>query len=121
MRYLAFILAAGCAATVPTQHSRDLYACAGGMPASAWFPAQVSEATLPRVDEIAMHLEAIGRDDMRARLHVCVSPDGSAEAQLVAPTGVPAFDDAVVRDVSDWKFEPSSRGMCKLMTVRYKL
>ena len=120
------IALAACATAPSSQHSRvngpNLVARAGDE-AMAWFPSPREEPQLPTVDRFANRLVAIGADAVSARVHVCVTPDGHADATLLRPSGVSYFDDAVVRDVSAWQYEPyaapATVHVCKAFTLRY--
>ena len=129
MQHLAisFAIVLGACATAPsTQHSRvrgpNLVAWAGDS-ATAWFPAPREQPRLPHVDMFGSRLVAIGADELTARVHVCVTPDGRSDVTLLTSSGVSYFDDALVRDVADWRYEPyaapATAHVCKAFTLRY--
>ncbi len=86
-------------------------------------PAAV-EAQLPSADRIAARLRHTMPSDPSVDLDLCIRPDGRvASAQLVRASQLPAFDEAVLRDVKAWQFEempgPTTLKNCQRRTVVY--
>jgi len=84
------------------------------------FPARIGAAELPIA--ATMHEWFVDRDHLTAHLQLCVAPSGrTVHVQLSASSGNATFDEAVLTDVSRWRYEPfsSSSPRCEPATVTY--
>lgn len=115
-----------------------LVACASGEPVSqvprtpviavtapavvAQFPARRSNPELRRAR--ALPARGLGENALTANLEVCVSPRGeTASVAVRKSSGDHVLDDALVDDVSEWRYEPFQAPdhsvACRQTTVTY--
>jgi outer membrane biosynthesis protein TonB len=98
---------AGCAATTTTAHP--------GM------PARISKPTLPSVEPLATEIVRAHRGLVTAQVRLCVAPSGAVDkVDLLSSSGMRAYDDAVVSDVSGWAYAPGAAPMCRKLSVSYR-
>ncbi|HTR54103.1 MAG TPA: energy transducer TonB [Kofleriaceae bacterium] len=86
------------------------------------FPTRIGAAELPIAD--TMREWFADRDHLTAHVQLCVAPSGkTVHVGLAASSGNSTFDEAVVTDVSRWRYEPfvSSSPRCEPATVTYLL
>lgn len=86
------------------------------------FPHRTSGTELPQV--FALRDWWRGVDHLTARLELCVAPNGkTARVHLAASSGYREYDEAVMRDAFDWRYEPftsdGSSPLCEPATVTY--
>lgn len=110
------------AAPRPVERVRTASCAIQADPASPAFPA-VIDPKLPSVDRIWRLVEAELGARATAEVELCVSPTGRVvAASLVHPTSSPAFDFAVLHDVTEWRFAASpatSARTCKRAAISY--
>ncbi|MBX3161053.1 MAG: energy transducer TonB [Deltaproteobacteria bacterium] len=88
------------------------------------FPRAVAPE-LPSVDRISHQVRAQLGDRATAELDLCVSAQGSVTKVAIArSSSLPAFDNAVLRDAEEWRFEslpgPAAAQSCTRATVAYR-
>ncbi|HEY1557564.1 MAG TPA: TonB family protein [Kofleriaceae bacterium] len=90
------------------------------LPAHHAFPARRGEATLPIAATMRDWLGAV--DHLTARVQLCVAPSGrTVHVTLAQSSGNSIYDEAVLTDVSRWRYEPfvASTPTCEPATVTY--
>lgn len=97
---------------------------AGAEQTEAVFPAALAPQ-LPRVDRLSHQLRGEVGDQVSAELTLCVRASGEVdEVHVVRGSRSAAFDRAVVRDVSEWRFAPmpGARTLrtCGQRTIAYR-
>src|SRR5438477_8964615 len=78
------------------------------LPTSAFaaLPKMAEAPSLPTADRLAPYIKAKLGDTANADIRLCIAADGHVtKVELVKGSTYKAFDNAVMRDVSDWKFE----------------
>ena len=80
---------------------------------------------LPSVDRIASQLRVELGDQASATLHVCIAPAGHVtSASITQSSSSPAFDDALIHDITGWRFQPlpgpTGLKSCRNATVVYR-
>jgi len=84
------------------------------------FPKRIGSAELPIAD--TMHEWFVANDHLTAHVQLCVAPTGkTVHVALASSSGNANFDEAVVTDVSRWRYEPfvASSPRCEPATVTY--
>jgi hypothetical protein len=77
------------------------------------FPARRTVPELPSARALSPRLMASG--PLSAQLELCVSPDGeTASVALRSSSGDRAFDDMVIGDASQWRYEPFNAAATQL-------
>lgn len=89
------------------------------------FPKRVSEVDLSRVDRMSHRINVEHGGTVRAQVKLCVAPTGSvADVDLVASSGMPEYDDAVVDAAAGWQYAaypaPAGTRVCQDVTVAYR-
>jgi hypothetical protein len=88
---------------------------------TAGFPA-ARNPRLPSADRIARQIRSELGDVASADVRLCVAPDGRVQiVQIVRGTSLGDFNDALVRDVSDWQFSATNLRACEIATISYRL
>jgi len=108
-------------ATVPRL---ELHATAmdEGQPA---FPQRITEARLPGADRLSREIAFEPYGTVTTQVRLCIAPDGKvASVGLLAPSGMDAFDRAVVEGLAGWKYAafpaPANTRVCENLTVAYR-
>jgi hypothetical protein len=123
MSKLAVLLAGlmACASGDPVSQIQTPHPVAAIAPAIvAQFPVRRSTPELRRAH--ALPSRALGDNPLTAQLQVCVSPHGeTASVAIRGSSGDHIFDNAVVDDISEWRYEPfaapDNSVACRLTTV----
>lgn len=109
----------------PTTHARVQLDLAAPADERAVFP-QLEEPRLPSVDRIAHQVRAQLGDEVIAAIELCVAADGHVtKVALLESTSSEAVDNAVLRDIEDWKFSAmpgasvATLQTCERAKVRY--
>ena len=96
-------------------------ALAIAVPASAFAaPRLAGDASLPSADRIDPYIKAKLGDVASADINLCIAPDGHVTSvAIVKSSTYTAFDNAIMRDVSDWRFVASDADRCMRTTIAY--
>jgi TonB family protein len=86
---------------------------------------QAIEPQLPSADRMSRVIDTWLGDEASVDVRFCVSPSGKvASASLRRGSTLPAFDEAVMKDIVDWEFAaqpgPDSLQTCQLATIVYR-
>jgi hypothetical protein len=88
---------------------------------TAGFPT-ARNPRLPSADRIARQIRTELGEVASADVRLCVAPDGRVQTvQIVRGTSLGDFNDALVRDVSDWQFSATNLRACEVTTISYRL
>lgn len=99
---------------------------AASAPAAApSFPARRGPAALPGADRLRGRIATEPGGAVTARVRVCVAPSGAVtDVALLASSGLPAFDRAVVDGVAAWTYQPfaapATVRVCRPLAVAYR-
>ncbi len=90
----------------------------------ASFPAVV-EPRLPSADRIAPRIRTLLGETASADVHLCVAPAGNVTSVALARgSTMPAFDHAMMNDVTAWQFAaqpgPATVRTCERFTISYR-
>ncbi len=96
---------------------------AKGADTAAVFPRAI-EPMVPSVDRIGREVRGTLGDTATAQVDLCVSAAGKVtKASLVRGSSFSEFDQALLRDIEDWRFSslpgPASLQTCERATVTY--
>ncbi|MBP6629426.1 MAG: hypothetical protein KBG28_14615 [Kofleriaceae bacterium] len=88
------------------------------------FPALRSEARLPSADRLGRRIEHEQGGQISTGVRLCVAGDGRvADVEVTDASAMPAFDQAVQRDLAGWRFAaspgPDAVRVCQRMTIGY--
>jgi TonB family protein len=87
---------------------------------AAALPKMAEAPSLPSADRLAPYIKAKLGDTANADIRLCIAADGHVtKIELVKGSTYKAFDNAVMRDVSDWKFESTRVDRCVKTTIAY--
>jgi len=83
------------------------------------------DTKVPNVDQIGRRVRFELGDTARAKLEMCIKPDGRvARVALLETSRLAAFDQALLRDATDWQFAalpgPSTIEHCRPVNIEYR-
>jgi TonB family protein len=96
-----------------------LVACvSSGAPKTSTQPVAY-DRSLPSVDRLGKRIDLLGADP-KINLRLCTDRDGRvASVNIENSSELGTFDQAVLHDVANWQFEPTTAPECRKLTVRY--
>jgi TonB family protein len=125
------LVLAACATGTPVRGDREgaaRFEPAADAGLARAFP-QAHDPQLPSADRISRRLRDEIGDVASAEVRLCVGPDGRVQrVQVLRGSSSPAFDDALVRDMSDWQFSGTAgtttslqRQSCEIAKISYRV
>jgi len=89
------------------------------------FPERLTDARLPAADHLSHRIAAEYAGAIAAQVRLCVTPAGKVSSvDLIAPSGMDAYDRAVVDAIAGWQYEafaaPDVAQVCERLTVAYR-
>ena len=95
---------------------------AAAVPATAFaaIPKMTDAPSLPSADRIAPYIKQKLGSTASADVRLCIAADGHVTSVgIVKGSTYTPFDNAVMRDVSDWRFAASDVDRCLKTTIAY--